>query len=57
MPKKRKKTKSMGKICHKKTIIDGITFDSKTEAEYYLYITTISSSFIITFTFPFVTSG
>ena len=36
MPKKRKKTKSMGKICHKKTIIDGITFDSKTEAEYYL---------------------
>ncbi len=39
MPKRRKKTKSMGKICHKKTIIDGITFDSKTEAEYYLYIT------------------
>ena len=33
-----KKTKSMGKIYHKKTEIDGITFDSQTEAEYYLYL-------------------
>ena len=32
------KTKSMGKIFHKKTTIDGITFDSKTESEYYVYI-------------------
>ena len=35
---KNKKTKSMGKIYHKKTEIDGITFDSQTEAEYYEYL-------------------
>lgn len=29
---------SMGKIFHKKTTIDGITFDSETEARYYEYI-------------------
>jgi hypothetical protein len=28
----------MGKIYHKKTEIDGITFDSQTEAEYYEYL-------------------
>ena len=33
-----KKNKSMGKIYHKKTEIDGIVFDSQTEAEYYLYL-------------------
>jgi hypothetical protein len=30
--------KSMGKIFHKKTEIDGIVFDSQTEAEYYEYL-------------------
>ena len=39
MARKRKK-KSMGKIFHNKTVVDGITFDSQTEAEYYTYITT-----------------
>lgn len=29
---------SQGKIAHKKTTIDGITFDSKMEAQYYLYL-------------------
>lgn len=33
-----KKTKSMGKIYHKETVIDGIKFDSKTESEYYEYL-------------------
>ena len=33
-----KKNKSMGKIYHKKTEIDGIVFDSQTEAEYYQYL-------------------
>lgn len=27
-----------GKISHKKTVIDGITFDSMLESEYYLYL-------------------
>jgi hypothetical protein len=35
---KTKKTKEMGKIYHKKTEIDGIVFDSQTEAEYYEYL-------------------
>lgn len=35
---KTKKTKEMGKIYHKKTEIDGIVFDSQTEAEYYQYL-------------------
>lgn len=30
--------KSMGKIYHKKTEVDGIVFDSQTEAEYYQYL-------------------
>ena len=30
--------KAMGKIAHKKTTIDGITFDSKMEAQYYEYL-------------------
>lgn len=30
--------KSMGKIAHKKTTIDGNTFDSKMESEYYVYL-------------------
>ena len=33
-----KKTKEMGKIYHKKTEVDGIVFDSQTEAEYYQYL-------------------
>ena len=36
--KQNKKTKEMGKIYHKKTEIDGIVFDSQTEAEYYQYL-------------------
>lgn len=36
--KKTSKTKSMGKIYHKKTEVDGIIFDSQTEAEYYEYL-------------------
>lgn len=35
---KYKKSKSEGKIAHKKTTIDGITFDSKMESDYYLYL-------------------
>ena len=35
---KDKRKKSEGKIAHKKTTIDGITFDSKMEAEYYIYL-------------------
>ena len=35
---KSKKTKEMGKIFHKKTEIDGIVFDSQTEAEFYQYL-------------------
>ncbi len=31
----------MGKIKHKKTVVDGIEFDSKTEAEYYQYLKTL----------------
>ena len=30
--------KSMGKIAHKKTTIDGFTFDSKMESEYYVHL-------------------
>lgn len=33
-----KKNKSEGKISHKKTTIDGITFDSKMESDYYIYL-------------------
>lgn len=36
--KQNKKTKEMGKIYHKRTEIDGIVFDSQTEAEYYEYL-------------------
>lgn len=39
---KKKKSKpynrSMGKIFHNKKTVDGITFDSETEANYYIYI-------------------
>lgn len=41
MAKKRKNkpyNKSMGKIFHNKKEVDGITFDSETEANYYIYI-------------------
>lgn len=33
-----KRKKSEGKIAHKKTTIDGITFDSKMESDYYVYL-------------------
>lgn len=36
--RRRTKKKSEGKIKHIKTTIDGRTFDSKMEAEYYLYL-------------------
>ena len=35
---KNKKTKEMGRYYHKKTEMDGIIFDSQTEAEYYLFL-------------------
>lgn len=35
---KYKRSKSEGKIAHKKTTIDGIEFDSKMESDYYLYL-------------------
>lgn len=35
---KTKKSKSMGKIAHKNTIVDGIKFDSKMESDYYIYL-------------------
>ena len=41
MAKKKRKGNykhSMGKIFHKKTEVDGITFDSETESKYYIYI-------------------
>lgn len=36
--KRYKRSKSEGKIAHKKTTIDGITFDSKMESDYYIYL-------------------
>jgi len=33
-----KRKKSEGKIAHKKTTIDGITFDSKMESDFYVYL-------------------
>lgn len=33
-----KREKEEGKIAHKKTVVDGITFDSKMESEYYEYL-------------------
>ena len=36
--KTNKADKSMGRIYHNETEIDGIVFDSQTEAEYYLYL-------------------
>ena len=35
---KKRKSKSMGKIFHNKKEVDGIVFDSETEANYYVYI-------------------
>ena len=35
---KNKRTAEMGRIYHKKTEVDGIVFDSQTEAEYYIYL-------------------
>lgn len=36
--KKNQKTKEMGRYYHKKTEVDGIVFDSQTEAGYYQYL-------------------
>ena len=36
--RKSKKTREMGKIFHNETMVDGIKFDSETEAKYYIYI-------------------
>lgn len=36
--------KSMGKIAHKKTEVDGIKFDSKMEADYYIYLKELKAS-------------
>ena len=33
-----RRKKSEGKIAHKKTVVDGITFDSKMESDYYVYL-------------------
>lgn len=35
---KKNTSKSSGKIKHEKTVIDGITFDSKMESKYYQYL-------------------
>ena len=35
---KNKKSKEMGRYYHKKTEVDGIVFDSQTEAGYYQYL-------------------
>ena len=35
---KQKRTKEMGRYYHKKTEVDGIVFDSQTEAEYYQHL-------------------
>ena len=35
---KQKRTKEMGRYYHKKTEVDGIVFDSQTEAEFYQYL-------------------
>lgn len=49
--KKTNKKKSMGKIFHKKTEVDGIIFDSQTEAEYYIYLKELKANkTIINFT-------
>ena len=36
--RKSKEVKQMGKIKHKKKVVDGLTFDSTTEANYYVYL-------------------
>lgn len=38
MIRRNRRSKSEGKIAHKKTTIDGITFDSKMESQYYTYL-------------------
>lgn len=40
---KYKRSKSEGKIAHKKTEIDGIVFDSRMESEFYLYLKELKS--------------
>ena len=46
-PRKFKKTKSEGKIPHKKTTIDEIEFDSKMESEYYEYLKELKANGMI----------
>lgn len=43
-----KKTKeTSGKIVHKKTVVDGITFDSKMESQYYEYLKELKAKGIV----------
>ena len=42
-----KKKNNCGKIKHKKTTIDGITFDSKMESDYYLYLKDLKQKGIV----------
>lgn len=42
-----KKDKSEGKIAHKKTVVDGITFDSKMESRYYQYLKELKANGIV----------
>lgn len=41
------KKDNMGKIKHIKTIVDGITFDSKMESEYYIYLKSLKAKGIV----------
>lgn len=43
-----KSKKNMGKIYHEPTTIDGITFDSKMESKYYLYLKELKAQGIVT---------
>lgn len=45
--RKYKKTKSEGKIAHKKTVVDGITFHSKMESEYYEYLKQLKANGVV----------
>jgi hypothetical protein len=39
--------KTSGKIVHKKTVVDGITFDSKMESQYYEYLKELKAKGIV----------
>ncbi|MDY6153205.1 MAG: DUF1064 domain-containing protein [Terrisporobacter sp.] len=48
MARRIRKTKAEGRIAHKKTIVDNITFDSKTESKYYIYLKELKAKGIVT---------